>query len=125
MLWSLARLEGRLEPDAGRVDVPICVDWPNRPRQHVDLVNGKSSQTDWKVLSQTDTETRVALFPFTGRSHQLRVHMAHVGHPILGDRFYATEAGRSHPRMMLHAYELGLFQPTSGEPMHFKAECPF
>ena len=121
----LARLEGHLAPMTGRVDAPLCVDWPNRPRQHIDWEKGRPSQTDWKVLSHDTKETRVVLFPFTGRSHQLRVHMAHMGHPILGDRFYATEAGRFHPRLMLHAYELGLLQPTTGAPLLFRAECPF
>lgn len=76
----LARLWGHLEPKAGRVDLPLCVDWPNRPKQHVDPENGKPAQTDWKVLRHDpDGTTRVRLTPLTGRSHQLRVHMLELG----------------------------------------------
>ena len=86
---------------------------------------GKQAQTDWKVLKAADDESRVRLFPKTGRSHQLRVHMLALGHPILGDPFYATGAALSHPRLMLHAEELRLRHPDGGKGMRFFAKAPF
>lgn len=121
-----ARLWGHLMPKEGRVDLPLIVDWPNRPRQHVDRVNGKPAQTDWKVLGHDpDGTTRVRLFPLTGRSHQLRVHMAELGHPILGDPLYAEGAARDFPRMMLHAESLRFSHPETGKGVTFAAPCPF
>lgn len=121
----LARLWGELAPATGRVDLPLCVDWPNRPRQHVDPVNGKPAQTDWRVLRHEAGTTRVRLFPVTGRSHQLRVHMLSLGHPILGDPLYATGDARAHPRLMLHAESLRIRHPDTGAHMTFTAPCPF
>ncbi|HPE26696.1 RluA family pseudouridine synthase [Albidovulum sp.] len=121
-----ARLWGHLVPKEGRVDLPLIVDWPNRPLQHVDHVNGKPAQTDWKVLGHDeDGTTRVRLFPVTGRSHQLRVHMRETGHPILGDPFYAEGPARAFPRMMLHAESLRFNHPETGKGMTFTAPCPF
>ncbi len=121
----LARVSGRLEPKTGTVDLPLIVDWPNRPRQMVDHETGKPALTDWRVLRKTDDETRVRLFPKTGRSHQLRVHMLALGHPILGDPFYATGAALDHERMMLHAESLRIRHPDGGVGMTFKSPCPF
>nr|WP_235986097.1 pseudouridine synthase [Paracoccus aerius] len=121
----LARLAGRLEPKAGTVDLPLIVDWPNRPRQKVDHEQGRPAQTDWRVIRATDAETRVRLFPLTGRSHQLRVHMAETGHPILGDPLYATGAAADHPRLMLHAESLRLRHPDSGVQVTFSQPAPF
>lgn len=121
----LARLAGRLEPKTGHVDLPLIVDWPNRPRQMVDHENGKPAQTDWRVVRANDQETRVRLFPLTGRSHQLRVHMAEMGHPILGDPLYATGVAADHPRLMLHAESLRLRHPDSGIQMSFSQPAPF
>ena len=121
----LARVFGDLQPDSGQVDLPIGVDWPNRPRQMVDAVNGRSAVTDWVVLGRGAGATRVHLFPLTGRSHQLRVHMLSLGHPILGDPIYATGAASAFPRLMLHAETLGLHHPDSGEWVTFSAPCPF
>ena len=80
----IARVWGRLDSKAGTVDLPLIVDWPNRPRQMVCHDTGKSAVTDWRVLRASGTESRVKLMPKTGRSHQLRVHMLALGHPILG-----------------------------------------
>ncbi len=121
----VARLAGCLQPKSGRVDLPLIVDWPNRPRQMVDHQNGKSAQTDWKVMKASDQETRVRLFPVTGRSHQLRVHMAESGHPILGDPLYAEGAAADHPRLMLHAESLRIKHPDSGLSQTFRAPVPF
>ncbi len=121
----VARVWGQLTPDQGHIDLPLCADWPNRPRQMVDLVNGRAAQTDWQVTARDDVGTRVQLFPLTGRSHQLRVHMLAQGCPILGDPIYATGPARDFPRLMLHAETLSLHHPTSGAWVTFTASCPF
>ncbi|WP_299608945.1 pseudouridine synthase [uncultured Tateyamaria sp.] len=121
----LARVWGRMTPKTGRVDMPLIVDWPNRPKQHVDHENGKPAVTDWRVLRDTETESRVRLFPQTGRSHQLRVHMLALGHPILGDPFYATGPAREFERLMLHSEELRIKHPDSGKMMRFRSPAPF
>ncbi len=120
----VARVLGRMEADEGRVDLPLGVDWPNRPRQMVDPVNGRAAVTDWQVTEGSDTETRVRLHPLTGRSHQLRVHMLSLGHPILGDPIYSDNA-TAFPRLMLHAETLSLNHPDTGAWMTFTALCPF
>ncbi len=121
----IARLWGRLTPETGRVDLPLGTDWPNRPRQQVDYENGRAAQTDWRVLGYEGDTTRVALHPLTGRSHQLRVHMLELGHPILGDPIYATGAALTFPRLMLHAESLSLHHPTTKDRVTFSAICPF
>ena len=121
----IARLWGELAPEAGRVDLPLCVDWPNRPRQMVSHEHGRPAQTDWQVIGRAPGETRVRMFPKTGRSHQLRVHMLALGHPILGDPIYATGAALNYPRLMLHAETLALHHPGTGKMVEFSAPCPF
>ncbi|HSF64273.1 MAG TPA: RluA family pseudouridine synthase [Paracoccaceae bacterium] len=121
----VARVYGDLRPDKGRVDLPLCADWPNRPRQMVSHDHGRPAQTDWQVIARTPGETRVRLHPLTGRSHQLRVHMAELGHPILGDPIYATGPARDAPRLMLHAESLTLTHPETGQRVTFTAPCPF
>ena len=121
----LARLSGLLEPKEGRVDLPLCVDWPNRPRQHVNHEQGKPAVTDWRVQRHDAQTTRVRLMPLTGRSHQLRVHMLSLGHPILGDPIYATGAALDYPRMMLHAESLRLRHPETGKTQTFSVPAPF
>ena len=121
----VARVFGRVEEKTGTVDLPLIVDWPNRPLQHVDFENGKQAVTDWRVLKYEDNATRVRLFPQTGRSHQLRVHMREIGHPILGDPFYASGEAREAERLMLHAESLRLRHPDGGKGLTFKAKCPF
>lgn len=121
----LARITGRLEPKTGTVDLPLIVDWPNRPLQKVDHETGKPAVTEWRVMKASDEESRVKLYPQTGRSHQLRVHMLALGHPILGDPLYAPETADRYPRMMLHAEELRLRHPDGGEGMKFRVAAPF
>jgi tRNA pseudouridine32 synthase/23S rRNA pseudouridine746 synthase len=121
----VARLAGRLEPKTGTVDLPLIVDWPNRPRQMVCHETGKPSVTDWRVMRCSDEESRVQLSPKTGRTHQLRVHMQALGHSILGDPLYATGAALEHDRMMLHAQELRVKHPDSGVSMKFRTKAPF
>ena len=120
----VARVAGRLAPRTGTVDLPLIVDWPNRPRQMVCHETGREAVTDWRVLRAGDGESRVRLMPRTGRSHQLRVHMQALGHPILGDPLYSGDAGRFE-RMMLHAEELRVNHPESGRGMSFRAKVPF
>jgi len=121
----LARVWGHVAEKTGTVDLPLIVDWPNRPLQMVDHENGKQAITDWRVQRYGDLETRIRLFPQTGRSHQLRVHMREIGHPILGDPFYATGEARNAPRLMLHAESLRLRHPDGGKGLTFKAKCGF
>ena len=117
----VARLAGRLEPKTGTVDLPLIVDWERRPRQMVDHENGRAAVTDWRVLRYEDDTTRIRLSPKTGRSHQLRVHMLALGHPILGDPLYAEGLARDYPRMMLHSEELKIRHPDGGASMRFRA----
>ena len=121
----IARVWGAPEADEGTVDLPLCVDWPNRPLQHVDFDNGKPAQTDWKVIRREGETSRLRLHPLTGRSHQLRVHMREIGHPILGDPFYATGPARDFPRLMLHAEELKLRSPADGQWLRLRSKTPF
>ena len=121
----VARVAGQLEPSKGTVDLPLIVDWPNRPLQKVCHETGKPAVTDWHVVKASDAETRVRLLPKTGRSHQLRVHMLALGHPILGDPLYAPQTCADNPRLMLHSEELRLRHPDSGETMRFRAPAPF
>jgi tRNA pseudouridine32 synthase/23S rRNA pseudouridine746 synthase len=121
----VAQVAGALSPKTGVVALPLTVDWPNRPRQMVCHDTGKPAETAWKVLRQTAAETRVRLFPKTGRSHQLRVHMLALGHPILGDPLYAAETTATHDRLMLHSEDLRLKHPEGGRSMKFRAPVPF
>ncbi len=123
----IARVWGHLAQNEGLIDLPLICDWPNRPKQKVCYETGKPSQTLYQVLSRdADGSTRVKLSPITGRSHQLRVHMLAIGHPILGDGFYAhPEAKAMASRLQLHAQELCITHPEFGTVMHFKCEPEF
>jgi len=123
-----AIVDGHIEEDAGKVELPLICDWPNRPRQMVDLENGKSALTHFEVISRDDkrAQTRVALHPFTGRSHQLRVHMLAIGHVILGDTLYAEgDALKASDRLLLHARELRFQHPLTGETIDIQSPAPF
>ena len=129
----LAVVEGRLAPAPtpdgwGLTDLPIVVDWPRRPVRIIDAVLGKPSQTRWRALAfdAATNSTRVELEPLTGRSHQLRVHLQALGHPILGDALYAPEAAQAKaPRLLLHACALGFVHPVSGEALRFESPAGF
>jgi tRNA pseudouridine32 synthase/23S rRNA pseudouridine746 synthase len=111
---------------AGVIELPLMPDWPNRPLQKVDLEHGRPSVTRWRVLAVGADCTRLALEPVTGRSHQLRVHLLAIGHPILGDGLYAPAAVRERaPRLLLHASALRLAHPATGEPLAFDSTPPF
>jgi tRNA pseudouridine32 synthase/23S rRNA pseudouridine746 synthase len=122
----IARVWGRMAEDSGRVDMPLATDWENKPRQRVDWENGRASKTEWLVLEREDQATRVQLNPLTGRTHQLRVHMLAIGHPMLGDQFYATGAAlAAADRLQLHAEQLTFFHPDDGREMTFTSPTPF
>jgi tRNA pseudouridine32 synthase/23S rRNA pseudouridine746 synthase len=123
----VAVVMGKLLPTEGVVDLPLIVDWPNRPRHMVDKINGKPSQTRYQVLSydvQNNT-SRVALEPITGRTHQLRVHMQALGHSILGDSLYAGASDVPAIRLMLHAHTLEFNHPVTGEKLNLISPLPF
>ena len=104
------------------------MDWPNRPLRIIDSNNGQSSQTRWRALSfdERTNSTRVELEPLTGRSHQIRVHLQALGHPILGDRLYAPGAVCAlADRLLLHACALSFTHPVSGEAARFESATPF
>lgn len=122
----IARIWGHPEQQSGTIDLPLRCDWPNRPRQMVDPKQGKSALTHWQVLGQDEVSTRVKLHPETGRSHQLRVHMLALGHPILGDQLYAPdEAFTAAPRLCLHAQSLTFHHPEGGERVSFTTPVGF
>lgn len=126
----VAVVDGRVEGTEGEIDLPLIADWPNRPRQRVDRDIGKASLTRWRVLdagvrAPADT-TRLELEPVTGRAHQLRVHLLAIGHPIVGDALYATDAVRDRStRLLLHAVALRFDHPATGAPMAFESSPPF
>jgi tRNA pseudouridine32 synthase/23S rRNA pseudouridine746 synthase len=123
-----AIVTGIMEKDAGSVDFPLMADWPNRPRQKIDFDNGRPSLTHFQVLERNLEEnwTRVDLEPYTGRSHQLRMHLMALGHAILGDPLYADpETLAKAPRMLLHAKHLDLDHPLTGDKLIFDAPVPF
>ncbi|MFD0725564.1 RluA family pseudouridine synthase [Lysobacter brunescens] len=119
-----ALVEGLVGDDAGEIDLPLICDWPNRPRQKVDMEIGKPSLTRWRVLSRdaVASTTRLALEPVTGRSHQLRVHLASIGHPIVGDAFYGAVPAA---RVCLHAARLGFAHPATGAWQAWVSAAPF
>ena len=122
-----AVVDGLLTSDAGTIELPLICDWPNRPRQMVDHDRGKPSTTHYRVISR-DTgahRTRVALTPVTGRSHQLRVHMAALGHPIIGDSLYAGTPPAAGERLLLHAALLAFPHPGTGATVGFTSAVPF
>tara|TARA_B100000678_G_scaffold254527_5_gene231772 strand:+ start:21602 stop:22309 length:708 start_codon:yes stop_codon:yes gene_type:complete len=111
---------GHVAEDEGVIDVPLRKNWQDSPRQMVCYERGKRAVTRWKVLSREEGFTRLELYPETGRTHQLRLHTLHIGHPILGDELYAPDpAYEAAPRLLLHASELAFEHPVSGETVSF------
>lgn len=122
----VAVVAGVLAHDRGEIDLPLIADWPNRPLQKVDHAIGKPSLTRYEVLAREPGRTRVRLEPLTGRSHQLRVHLHALGHPIVGDALYAPpEIAAQSTRLLLHAYTLAFAHPVSGAPLSFESPLPF
>lgn len=122
----IAEIWGRPAEDEGLIDLPLRCDWERRPKQMVCHEHGRSAQTHWRILERRENSARVELKPVTGRSHQLRVHMMAMGHPILGDPFYAPDEAREGiKRLQLHAQTLSLFHPASGKRVTFSDPVPF
>jgi len=123
----VAVVMGKLAQLQGVVDLPMIVDWPNRPRQIVDATLGKPSQTRYQVLSYdpASNTSRVALEPITGRTHQLRVHMQALGHPIVGDTLYGGNDYGQAKRLLLHAHTLAFTHPVTGKLLNLVAPLPF
>jgi tRNA pseudouridine32 synthase/23S rRNA pseudouridine746 synthase len=121
----VARVWGVPAEKKGAIDLPLIVDWPNRPLQMVCHETGKSAQTDYRVIKDEGQTARVRLHPKTGRSHQLRVHMLALGHPILGDPFYASGPAREYERLMLHSEELRFKHPQGGHSTKVRSKAPF
>ena len=122
----IAIVYGQVTKETGCVDLPLICDWPNRPKQMVCQQSGKAAQTLWRVLARNSSHTRLELTPVTGRSHQLRVHMLSLGHPILGDRLYAhPQALKMAARLQLHAQSLSFTHPCCEQPVSFFAPCAF
>lgn len=122
----IARVWGHVDGESGHIDLPLTADWENRPKQMVDHQNGRAAQTDWEVIGRDAETTRLRLTPTTGRSHQLRVHLLHLGYPILGDVFYAKgPALEGADRLQLHAETLTFRHPGTSQTCTFKAACPF
>lgn len=119
---------GIVENDEGEIDLPLALDWPNRPLHKVDHENGKPSLTRYRVIERNAEKniTRLGLFPVTGRSHQLRVHLLAIGHPILGCPLYASaEALHAADRLTLHARLLEFTHPITGVRLRLEAAVPF
>lgn len=122
----VARVYGMPDRTSGAIDLPLRCDWENRPRQMVDHSQGKRALTRWRLMEREFGAARLALRPVTGRSHQLRVHLNAIGHPILGDPFYGHEASQNGAeRLHLHAARLKLFHLETGAICHFTSRAPF
>lgn len=123
----IALVWGHPSEEYGTIDLPLICDWPNRPRQKICFDTGKAAQTHYQVLNHNpDGTSRLLLTPITGRSHQLRVHLLALGHPILGDVFYAPPPVREQaPRLLLHAQKLAINHPASGHPRYFECAAEF
>ena len=121
-----AVVHGLVADDTGCIDVPLMADWPRRPRQKVDWISGKPSLTRWQVLDRDAAahRTRLRLEPVTGRTHQLRVHLLSLGHAIVGDDLYGTDATPT-SRLLLHACELRFMHPVHGSDCGFTSAAPF
>ena len=125
--YYVARIAGDIGGDTGLIDLPLATDWENKPRQRVDHERGRPSRTQWEVLAREPGGiTRMKLIPLTGRTHQLRVHMLAIGHPILGDSFYAPpDIVAAADRLQLHAEMLAFSHPADNEWRQFVVPAPF
>lgn len=124
----IAIVDGIVAPVSGEIERPLITDWPNRPRQKVDYCAGKPSLTHFMVMEydHDNMSTRVQLRPRTGRSHQLRVHLLSIGHPIVGDELYGSdEAVAKSKRLLLHATSLSFVHPVTNKPLTFESDAPF
>lgn len=121
-----AVVAGAVRGASGLIDLAIRKDFARPPRHMVDQEYGRPAMTRWEVIDRRSSQTLLALRPITGRSHQLRIHLAAAGHPILGDNLYAPRRARmAAPRLLLHAGSLAVRHPDSGEPIEWRIPCPF
>ena len=124
----VAVVAGRMPAASGRIELPLMADWPRRPLQRVDALAGKPSITDWQLIGYDDAQqtSRLALQPLTGRTHQLRLHLSAIGHPMLGDTLYAPpDIAERAPRLLLHACALAFEHPLRGTRLQLRCELPF
>lgn len=122
----IAIVAGAVERDEGSIDLPMRKDLEDPPRQIIDNDRGRSAVTRWRVLQRASDRTRLELSPLTGRSHQLRLHMKTIGHPVLGDDLYAPpDVLAMADRLMLHALSLSIIHPSTAAWRTFEAPCPF
>jgi tRNA pseudouridine32 synthase/23S rRNA pseudouridine746 synthase len=122
----IAVVHGSPAAHRGRIELPIGKDLERPPRQCVDFAQGRPAVTEWRVIARHPDQTRLELAPLTGRSHQLRLHLEQIGHPILGDMLYANESALAMAdRLVLHASRISLIHPITGEIMAWHSECPF
>lgn len=120
-----ALVSGRVLQSSGEINLALAPDMDHRPKMKVDQLTGKSALTHWACIEAKENYSRMLLYPHTGRSHQLRVHMLSLGHPILGDNFYHPGYSESDPRMLLHADELSFEHPVNKRWVSFCSPCPF
>jgi len=119
-------VSGRPDQTTGLIDLPIARDYDHPPRYKIDSVHGRASQTRWHLIETTTTGSRLEIRPITGRSHQIRLHLATLGHPILGDPLYANQAAfAAADRLLLHARDLQLAHPDTGQTISWQSACPF
>ncbi len=122
----IAEIYGHPSTEQGRIEAAMRCDWENRPIQIIDPIDGRNAITDWQIIEKRTETSLVALKPETGRSHQLRVHMAHLGHPILGDAFYANDKiYEMTDRLHLHAQSLSFYHPVTNDWMTIETIHPF
>ena len=119
----IAVVSGQVKEESGWIDAPLIADWPNRPMQKI-CETGKPSKTEWTVTGRGTATTRLDLNPLTGRTHQLRVHLLSIGHPILGDVLYAPPEAKAE-RLHLHATEMTIRHPIGGAHLTISCSCPF
>lgn len=121
-----ARVLGKPKDSSGTITLPLICDWPNRPKQMVDVENGKAACTHWELINSDAHSSLLKLTPITGRSHQLRVHMLAMGNEILGDKLYASEVGKAmSKRLCLHAFNISFTHPVSGDSLYFETPYTF
>ncbi len=123
----VARVAGRPKQTSGEINLPLIVDWPNRPKQHVNYETGKPSLTRYSLLNHdlASNTSLLELEPVTGRTHQLRVHLSEIGHPIFGDTLYGGAVAGAAERLLLHARDLSFAHPVSNASLRFICEPPF
>lgn len=122
----IAEISGCINHDCGEIQSPLICDWERRPIQKIDWLKGKSSHTTYSVIQRSTEKTRVLLKPITGRTHQLRLHMYQIGHPILGDNFYNINGSdKRASRLLLHATQLRFAHPITEQSVHIECTPDF